>query len=82
MNYPRVIRVSSVENHMLELEFDNGEMGRLDMKPYLDFGIFQRLRDPQAFARVKVAFDTVEWACGPDLDPEFVYSKCQKVVLS
>ena len=82
MNYPRVIRVSPAENHMLELEFDNGETGHLDMKPYLDFGIFQRLHDPQAFAHVKVAFDTVEWACGPDLDPEFVYSKCQKIVLT
>jgi hypothetical protein len=27
------------------------------------------------FNRVYVAFDTVEWDCGVDLDPEFVTTK-------
>jgi hypothetical protein len=45
------------------------------MKPILDFGIFQRIKDYNAFRRVRVAFDTVEWDCGVDLDPEFVYKK-------
>jgi hypothetical protein len=27
--------------------------------------------------RVRVAFDTIEWAAGIDLDPVFVYAKCQ-----
>jgi transposase len=55
--------------------YSNGESGCLDMKPMLDFGIFQRIRDHEAVRRVRVAFDTVEWDCGVDLDPEFVYKK-------
>jgi hypothetical protein len=48
------------------------------MKPFLDFGVFRRLKDRGAFGRVRVAFDTVEWDAGIDLDPEFVYEKCQR----
>ena len=29
--------------------------------------------------RVRVAFDTIEWDAGVDLDPEFVYTKCQGI---
>lgn len=48
--------------------FDNGESGILDMKVFLDFGVFQRLKDYDAFRRVRVVFDTIEWESGIDLD--------------
>lgn len=41
------------------------------MKPYLGFGIFQRLKVCNAFNRVCVSFDTIEWDSGVDLDPVF-----------
>jgi hypothetical protein len=47
------------------------------MKQVLDFGIFQRIKNHDAFRRVRVAFDTIEWDAGVDLDPEFVYAKCK-----
>lgn len=75
--YPSVRKVVPDENYVLVVDFDNGESGTLDMKPFLDFGVFQRLKDHNAFKRVRVAFDTVEWDSGVDLDPEFVYAKCQ-----
>jgi hypothetical protein len=61
---------------MLDITFSNGECGVLDMKPYLGFGIFNRLNDRKSFEKVTVAFDTIEWESGADLDPEFVYDKC------
>jgi hypothetical protein len=75
--YPSVKRVVPQENYVLAIDFDNGESGTLDMKPFLEFGVFQRLKNHNAFKRVRVAFDTVEWDSGVDLDPEFVYAKCQ-----
>lgn len=75
--YPSVKHVVPNEDYMLSIDFDNGESGTLDMKPFLDFGVFRRLKDRAAFKRVRVAFDTVEWDSGIDLDPEFVYDKCQ-----
>lgn len=76
--YPSVSNVVSTENYVLSVSFDNGESGTLDMKPFLDFGVFRRLNDLSAFKRVRVAFDTIEWDSGIDLDPEFIYEKCQR----
>jgi hypothetical protein len=74
--YPSVTKVTPAEDYVLSIVFDTGEHGTLDMKPLLDFGVFHRLKDRDAFERVRVAFDTIEWDRGIDLDPEFVYDKC------
>ncbi len=74
--YPAVIKVIPREDFTLTLEFDTGEQGILDMKPYLGFGVFRRIAKYGNFKRVRVAFDTIEWDCEVDLDPEFVYAKC------
>lgn len=75
--YPSVKEVIPGDDYILSVIFENGEQGKLDIKPILGFGVFQRLKDYQAFRRVRVAFDTIEWDCGVDLDPEFVYAKCK-----
>lgn len=75
--YPSVKEVTAGSDYMLSVVFDNGEHGVLDMKEFLDFGVFQRIRNQDAFKRVRVAFDTIEWDCGVDLDPEFVYARCK-----
>lgn len=76
--YPSVTNVVPKSNYRLAIEFDSGEKGIFDMKPYLEFGVFQRLKDPKVFKQARVSFDTVEWDSGIDLDPEFVYKKCRK----
>lgn len=77
--YPSVKKVIPSEDYLLSIDFDNGEKRILDMKPYLGFGVFQKLKERRAFNRVHVSFDTIEWESGIDLDPEFVYSKSQRV---
>lgn len=77
--YPSVKEVVLGDDYLLSVVFDNGECGILDMKPVLDFGIFQRIKDRDLFRRVRVAFDTIEWDAGVDLDPEFVYTKCKRI---
>lgn len=75
---PSVKRVIPGADYVLTVEFDNGESGSLDMKGVLDFGVFTRIRDPDAFRRVRVSFDTIAWDSGVDLDPEYVYAKCTR----
>ena len=75
--YPSVAKVTPNKEFTLTIVFDNGEEGVLDMKPYLEFGVFQRIRDYASFERVRVAFDTIEWDRGVDLDPEFIYGQCK-----
>ena len=76
--YPSVTAVIPRDNYVLDITFSNGESGVLDMKPYLSFGIFNRIKDRKSFEKVTVSFDTIEWESGADLDPEFVYDKCKK----
>ena len=75
--YPSVTEVTPRKDFSLSIAFDNGEEGILDMKPYLGFGVFQKIADYKRFSRARVAFDTVEWDCGVDLDPEFVHARCK-----
>ncbi|BCS55301.1 DUF2442 domain-containing protein [Geobacter sp. SVR] len=73
---PAVKEVIPGDNYVLSVVFENGEAGQLDMKPVLEFGVFHRIKDYDAFRRVRVSFDTIEWECGVDLDPEYVYARC------
>lgn len=50
-----------------------------DLPSRQNFGVFRRLKSPGAFHRVRVSFDTIEWDCGVDLDPEFVYEKSTEI---
>ena len=76
--YPSIVEVDACEDYVLLVRFDNGERGILEMGALLDFGVFKKLKDPEAFKRVRIAFDTIEWESGADLDPEFVYENVKK----
>ena len=43
------------------------------MKPYLQLGIFQELKDISLFKTVRTSFDSIEWENEADLDPEILY---------
>jgi len=73
------VDIQTCEDYVLSITFDNGESGTLDMKQFLDFGVFKRLKNDDIFKTVRVSFDTIEWDTGLDLDPEFVYMECKKV---
>jgi len=77
---PRYVGVRKVEataRHRLVIEFDNGETRVFDVTPLLTVGRFRALASPEAFGRVRVAFDTVEWEDGLDLDPEYLYERSE-----
>lgn len=77
--YQAVVSVHPNEDFSLAVVFEDGVKGVLDMTPYLDFGVFKQIKDFEQFRRVRIAFDTVEWECGVDLDPEFIRAKCQLI---
>ena len=57
------------------LTFENGENRQFDMKPYLDIGVFQELKDSRMFNTVRTSFDSIKWDNGADFDPEVLYQK-------
>jgi hypothetical protein len=69
----KVLAVRANEDYTLDLKFDDGSVRRFDVKPYLQYGIFEELKDKQYFKRVKVAFGTVQWSNEQDISPETLY---------
>jgi len=76
--YLAVKDVKPLDNYNLLLTFENNEERIFDVKPYLEIGKFQELKDKDLFKSVKVSFDSIEWANQLDLDPELLYEKSNK----
>lgn len=57
--HPTVVSVKCEEDFILSIVFDNGESGLLDMKPYLNLGVFKKIQNPSIFKTVHVSFDTI-----------------------
>ena len=79
---PRVKNVLPEKDYMLHLWFTNGEEGFLDMKPYLNRGIFQALKDEKMFSTVRPFIGTIQWSNEADLCPDTVYLDSVKSVVS
>jgi hypothetical protein len=70
---PTVTRVEALANYKLKLVFANGDARVFDVSPYLDKGIFQRLKDEQYFRKVRVAFGSVAWPDEQDFSKDTLY---------
>lgn len=75
-----VIAVKAKESYMLELKFNTGETRLFDATPYLEKGVFKKLKDQALFKQAYVAFDTVCWPGNLDISPETLYDKSAEVV--
>ncbi|GHV64076.1 hypothetical protein FACS1894199_01490 [Bacteroidia bacterium] len=76
---PDVIDVKPAADYTLHVWFKNGEEGILDMKPYLDKGIFRALKDTAMFNTVQPFIGTIQWANQADLCPDTVYLDSVKI---
>ena len=75
----QVISVSPRDDFHLELAFDTGEVRLFDARPYLEKGVFQRLKDITLFKQAYVALDTVCWPGELDIAPETLYDRSQPI---
>ena len=65
-----------VEGYILNIEFNTGERMEVDLSNELKGPVFEPLRDPVLFSKVKVSQETgtIEWPNGADFAPEFLHS--------
>jgi len=75
--YHGIKSVEATDDHKLILRFDNEEQRIFDVTPLLSTGRFRELAVQDVFRKVRVAYDTVEWENGLDLDPEYLYERSQ-----
>ena len=74
-----VIKAEAIENYKLKLTFDNGETKIKDMKPYLDKGIFRKLKDINIFNNVKIKYGTVYWENDIDMCADSLYETSETI---
>ena len=77
--YLAVTDVKPMKDYLLQLTFENGEVRKFDVKPFMDNGIFKDLKDIATFNSVRLSFDTIEWSNEADLDPEILYQNSEPV---
>ena len=70
---PRVSSVNPMSDFRLELKFADGRRAIFDASRFFDIPVFERLKDPTYFSRVKVDHGTVAWPGGIDFDPDTLY---------
>lgn len=75
METESVTRVIPHDDFSLELWFKTGEHKMFDARPYLDKGVFVRLKDIKLFKQAFASMGTVCWPGNLDLAPETLYDR-------
>lgn len=72
---PRVAAVAPLADYKLELKFLDGSVRVFDMTPYLEFGVFQELKDVSYFKLVTVKDGSIFWPNEQDLCPDTLFEE-------
>ena len=78
---PQAVNVIPLENHLLQVEFSNGEVRIFDVKPLIRGSWMGELSDPAYFKTVRIGGLSVEWPHEQDICPDQLY-ECSEPVLS
>ena len=70
---PYIKKIQPLDNYCLMIWFENGEQKIFDVKPYLNKGVFSKLKDLSLFASVRVIAGSIEWSNGLDLSYDTLY---------
>ncbi|HLP18615.1 MAG TPA: DUF2442 domain-containing protein [Bacteroidota bacterium] len=74
-----VTRVIPQDDFHLLITFNTGETRLFDARPFLEKGVFARLKDVSLFKQVYVEYDTVCWPGNLDIAPETLYDLSRSV---
>ena len=75
----KVVTVKANEDFSLDLKFDDNSLRRFDARPYLDFGVFNELKDIGYFKQVRIAYGTVQWPHEQDFSPDTLYIESRPI---
>ena len=73
-------KVQYISGYVLELLFNTGVIGMVDLSEELSGEIFEPLKDIGTFKQVYLNPDTgtIEWSNGADFAPEFLFELAQQ----
>jgi hypothetical protein len=70
-----VTNVVTQDDYKLLVTFNTGETKLFDAQPYLEKGVFTRLKDKALFKQAYIAYDTICWPGNLDIAPETLYDR-------
>lgn len=70
-----LLAIKPLSDYILEITFEPDEVRFFNVKPYLEFGIFNELKDQNCFNSVSLFLDSIKWQNGQDFSPETLYLK-------
>jgi hypothetical protein len=75
-----VISAEYVAGYKIRVQFNNGDIGIVDLQGELDGEVFEPLKDICNFKKFYVdpELETIVWENGADLAPEFLYESMKK----
>jgi hypothetical protein len=65
---PKIINAIPEENHIIKIQFDNKIWKRFSVEPYLNYPVFQVLKNDIFFKNVIVKYGTVVWGKEEEID--------------
>jgi len=68
----KVKKVDANSDYTLSVELSDGRSGTFDVKPYLDKGVFRKLKDKNYFKQVKPLFCGIIWPDEQDLSADTI----------
>lgn len=70
---PRVTTAQCHEDHSITMVFSNGECRRFDVRPYLEYPVFEPLKSVPYFMQGRAAHGTVVWPNEEDFSPDTLF---------
>lgn len=70
---PIAVKVIPKDDYILDIEFDNGERKKFDVKPYIRGEWYGKLQDRSYFNAAETDGYTVAWPEGQDICPDELY---------
>lgn len=62
-----------IQDFKLEVLFSNETVKTVDLEKYLGKPVFKPLQDIEVFKDFRLNPFTIEWPCGADFSPEFLF---------
>lgn len=75
----KIVEVFPKSNGILSIVAEDGRIGIFDISLYLEYEVFEPLRDPDEFIKIYNGGYFIEWDCGADLSADTIEERWQVV---
>ena len=73
-NYQLLKEAVAIDNHRVDVLFENGMHGVFDCSPYFNMGYYKPLADPAIFKCVRVSYGWLNWPGDIDIGADDVWA--------